>query len=137
MPLTIPDEILVAAHIAELELKRELALALFQQERLTLGRASSLAGMSPREFQRLLANRRIPIHYGVEDFEQDLRTLRQMGPSLIVISDTSPILNLALIRRLDLLVRLYVQVLTRLFALMARDQGTVPMPGTSGIRFEA
>jgi predicted HTH domain antitoxin len=137
MPLTIPDEILVAAHIAELELKRELALALFQQERLTLGRASSLAGMSPPEFQRLLANRRIPIHYGVEDFEQDLRTLRQMGPSLIVISDTSPILNLALIRRLDLLVRLYVQVLTRLFALMARDQGTVPMSGTSGVRFEA
>jgi len=60
-------------------LKRELALTLFQQERLTLGRASSLAGMSQREFQRLLADRHIPMHYGVEDFKQDLETLRQMG----------------------------------------------------------
>jgi predicted HTH domain antitoxin len=79
MPLTIPDEILAAADITELELKQELALTLFQQERLTLGRASSLAGMSQREFQRLLADRRIPIHYGVEEFKQDLETLRQMG----------------------------------------------------------
>jgi len=79
MPLTIPDDVLAAAHITELELKRELALTLFQQERLTLGRASSLAGMSQQEFQRLLADRRIPIHYGVEEFKQDLETLRQMG----------------------------------------------------------
>jgi len=79
MPLTIPEEILVAAHMTELELKRELALTLFQKERLTLGCASTLAGMSQREFQRLLADRRIPIHYGVEEFEQDLETLRQMG----------------------------------------------------------
>jgi predicted HTH domain antitoxin len=79
MPLTIPDEVLAAAHMTELDLKRELALTLFQQGRLTLGRASSLAGMSQLEFQRLLADRRIPIHYGVEEFKQDLETLRQMG----------------------------------------------------------
>jgi predicted HTH domain antitoxin len=77
MPLTIPDEVLAAAHMTEMDLKRELALTLFQQERLTLGRTSALAGMSQREFQRLLADRRIPIHYGVEDFKQDLESLRQ------------------------------------------------------------
>ncbi len=65
--------------MTELDLKRELALTLFQQERLTLGRASGLAGMSQREFQLLLADRHIPIHYGVEEFKQDLETLRQMG----------------------------------------------------------
>ncbi len=78
MPLYIPDEILAKVHMTELELKRELALTLFQQERLTLARASSLAGMNQREFQRLLADRRIPIQYGVEEFKQDLETLRQM-----------------------------------------------------------
>ena len=61
------------------ELKQELALTLFQQERLTLGEASELAGMSQREFQLLLAERRIPVHYGIEEFEEDLATLRQMG----------------------------------------------------------
>jgi len=79
MSITIPDEVLAAAHLTELELKRELALALFQQERLTLASASRLAEMSQREFQRLLADRRIPVHYGVEEFKQDMDTLRQMG----------------------------------------------------------
>jgi len=77
MPVTIPDEVLTAAHITEPELKQELALALFQQERLTLGQASVLAGMSQLTFQALMAERRIPIHYGVVEFREDLRTLRQ------------------------------------------------------------
>src|ERR1017187_3110959 len=77
MPVTIPDEILTAAHITEPELKQELALALFQQERLTLGQASSLAGISQLAFQALMAERRIPIHYGVVEFREDLQALRQ------------------------------------------------------------
>jgi predicted HTH domain antitoxin len=78
MPVTISDEVLVAAHISELELKRELALTLFQQERLTLAQASRFSEMSQLAFQALLAERQIPIHYGVEEFRQDLRTLRQV-----------------------------------------------------------
>ena len=79
MPVTIPDEILVAAHISEPELKQELALTLFQRERLTLAQASRLADMSRLAFQRLLAERQIPIHYGAGEFDEDLRTLRKMG----------------------------------------------------------
>lgn len=77
MAVTIPDEVLAAARISELELKRELAVTLFQQERLTLGQASRLAEMSQLAFQALLAERQIPIHYGVEEFREDVRTLRQ------------------------------------------------------------
>jgi len=75
MPFTISDEVLTAAHISEPELKRELALTLFQQERLTLAQASRLAEMSQLAFQSLLAKRQIPIHYGVQEFREDLRTL--------------------------------------------------------------
>jgi predicted HTH domain antitoxin len=77
MPVTISDEVLMAAHISELELKRELALTLFQQERLTLPQASRLAETSQLAFQALLADRQIPIHYGVEEFREDVRTLRR------------------------------------------------------------
>jgi len=77
MPVTISDEVLTAAHISERELKEELALALFQKERLTLSQASRLAEVSQLTFQALLAERRIPIHYGVEEFREDLRALRQ------------------------------------------------------------
>ena len=76
----ISDEVLTAAHISESELKQELALALFQQERLTLAQASRLAETTQLEFQALLAERRIPIHYGVEEFREDLQTLRQGRP---------------------------------------------------------
>jgi predicted HTH domain antitoxin len=76
MPVTISDEVLAAAHISEPELMRELALALFRQERLTLAQASRLAEMTQLAFQALLADRQIPIHYGVEEFREDVRTLR-------------------------------------------------------------
>ena len=80
MPFTISDEVLTAAHISEPELKRELALTLFQQERLTLAQASRLAEMSQLAFQALLAERQIPIHYGVQEFREDLRTLSRTEP---------------------------------------------------------
>jgi predicted HTH domain antitoxin len=79
MPVTITDEVLSAAHLSGAELKRELALTLFEQERLTLAQASRLAEMSILGFQALLAEREIPIHYGVDEFRDDLRTLRGMG----------------------------------------------------------
>jgi predicted HTH domain antitoxin len=35
--------------------------------------------MSRIQFQHLLASREIPVHYGVEEFDQDLHTLRELG----------------------------------------------------------
>lgn len=72
MSFVLPDDILQAARMSEEELRRELALLLFQQEKLSLGKASQLAKMTRLEFQHLLASRRIPVHYDVADFEQDL-----------------------------------------------------------------
>jgi len=65
--------------MTEEERMRELAVALFQMERLTLARACRLAQMDRIEFQRLLASRRIPMHYDVAEFEEDIATLRKMG----------------------------------------------------------
>jgi len=77
MPVTISDEVLKAAHMSEPELKQELAVTLFQQDRLTLAEASRFAGMNQLAFQAILANRQIPIHYGVEEFREDVRSLRE------------------------------------------------------------
>jgi predicted HTH domain antitoxin len=78
MPVTLPDELLQSATMTEAELKMELAIALFQQERLTLGQAASLVGVTQLDFQRRLATRRIPIHYDAEAMEQDLRRVRDL-----------------------------------------------------------
>lgn len=79
MSVVIPDEVLDASHMTPAEFKQEVAVMLFQREKLTLGQASHLAGMSQLQFQLLLASRQIPIHYDVADFEADLRTLRETG----------------------------------------------------------
>jgi predicted HTH domain antitoxin len=79
MAFTIPDEVLAAAHITEHELRQELALTLFQQERLTFGQAAELAELPQLSFQRLLASRRIPIHYGVEEMEHALRRVQGLA----------------------------------------------------------
>lgn len=79
MAQILPDDILHATRMTEEELRREIAVLLFQREKLTLSRASRLAGMSRIEFQHLLASRQIPIHYDVSDFEEDLKTLRDVA----------------------------------------------------------
>jgi predicted HTH domain antitoxin len=79
MSIVISDEILQTTRMSKDELLREIAIMLFQKEKLTLGQASRMAGANQLEFQHLLASRQIPVHYDVEDFETDLKTLRGMG----------------------------------------------------------
>ena len=79
MSVVIPDEILYTTHITAAELTQEIAVALYQKEKLTLGQASKLAGVNQLQFQFMLASRRIPIHYDIADFEADIKTLHAMG----------------------------------------------------------
>ena len=79
MSLVIPDDILRAANISARELRQEIALLLFQQDKLTPGQASEFTGLSQLEFQRLLASHHIPVHYGRQEFADDLETLRRSG----------------------------------------------------------
>jgi predicted HTH domain antitoxin len=77
--IELPDDIVQSAHLTEAELLREIAVLLFQQERITLGRASLLCGIDQIEFQKLLASRRISVHYDIEDYEADLRSICKDG----------------------------------------------------------
>jgi predicted HTH domain antitoxin len=52
---------------------------LFEREKLTLGQAARLAGMTQVQFQHLLSAHKIAVHYDVSDFEQDIATLKTMG----------------------------------------------------------
>ena len=80
MSVVISDEILQASQLTPDEFRQEIALHLFQTGRLTLGYASKLAGMSPNAFRQLLKQRSIPLYsYDIEDFELDLKNLRELG----------------------------------------------------------
>ena len=79
MSLVIPEEILTTTRMSEAEMRKEIAIMLFQKEKLTLAQASRFAGINRIAFQHLLASRQIPIHYDVEDFEKDIENLKEMG----------------------------------------------------------
>lgn len=79
MSLVISDEILKASEMSEKEFLLEIAIMLFQQEKISLAKASKIAGMNQIKFQTLLANRGICIHYDVAEFKEDIKGLRERG----------------------------------------------------------
>ncbi len=78
MSIVIPDEVLQTTHRTASEFMQEITVWLYSKEKLTLGQASRLAGMSQLRFQCLLARRKIPVHYDTVDFEADLKTLLEL-----------------------------------------------------------
>ncbi len=77
--MTIPNELVRAARMTEVEILLELAVVLFHKEKLTLGQAATLAGISQFQFQQLLGSRGIAIHYDVQDYIEDLQTIQRLG----------------------------------------------------------
>jgi predicted HTH domain antitoxin len=78
--LTIPAEYIKATRMTEAELLLEVAVMLFQKEKLSLGQAARLAGIPQYRFQMLLASRGISLHYDVEEFREDVETLKRLRP---------------------------------------------------------
>ncbi len=74
--LEIPDTVAQAIRLPEdrltQELLIELALVLYARGMLSFGKARELAGMGKYEFGRLLGERGIERHYGIEELEDDL-----------------------------------------------------------------
>jgi predicted HTH domain antitoxin len=79
MTIQISDKILERCSIKPEEVKLEVALVLYAKEILTLEQASKVAEIDQLRFQQILGERNIPIHYGIEDFEEDLKTLSKLG----------------------------------------------------------
>ena len=79
MALILSEEELHAAGMTRPELRQHIATFLFEQDRLTLGQASVLAGMSQAAFMHLLARHDLSLHYGTEELREDLETIRRFG----------------------------------------------------------
>jgi predicted HTH domain antitoxin len=78
--LDIPNNIHEALHVspaeAEARLKLELAVALYAQKALGLGKTAELAGISRLALNDILAERGIPMHYGQKELDEDLAYAR-------------------------------------------------------------
>ena len=56
-----------------------MAAHLYEQGRLSAGKARELADMILWAFRQLLASRRIPPHHDETDLDEDVATLRVLG----------------------------------------------------------
>ena len=77
--IEIPEEVLEATRMSLQEIKLELAIALFQQEKLSFGKARELAGVDFWTFQQILGSRGIHPHYDVAELEEDLVALAALN----------------------------------------------------------
>jgi len=78
--LKIPGDVMEALRLppdeVETELRKELALALYQRGVLSSGKACALAGMTRWEFEELLGQRQIRRHYTEKNLEEDIKYAR-------------------------------------------------------------
>lgn len=77
--IEIPQDILTSARLTMDELKQEMAVFLYQQGRLSVGKAHELADMSLWQFRQLLASRLIPVHLDEQDVLDEYHTLERLG----------------------------------------------------------
>lgn len=83
LSIEVPKELLQAiklpAEEVPVRLKRELAIRLYAKGLLSFGKARQLAGMTRWDFHDLLGEEGIPRRYDVEEIEEDLQTLEELG----------------------------------------------------------
>lgn len=75
--LQIDDSILKKANITAIELKTEIACLLYSQNRISIGIAKDLAETDLISFQKILAGKKIPLNYSMDDFESDLNVVNE------------------------------------------------------------
>lgn len=79
--LEIPQDVLDSARLSPNDIKVELAVYLYATDRLSIGKARELAGMSLWQFRQLLASRQISPHFDADDLEADVQALEELDRS--------------------------------------------------------
>ena len=77
--VSVSHELELATRMSAQEIRRELAVHLYARGKLSVGKARELAEMDVAAFQCLLGSREIPVNYGLEDFQDDLETIKRLA----------------------------------------------------------
>ena len=78
----LAEELLAAAGIPEgspsSSAAQLIALELFREHRISLGKAAELSGLSVERFMAFSAQREVPLHYTETDWEADQATAKEL-----------------------------------------------------------
>jgi len=79
----IPAELVVAAGLDADNLSaaatRLLGLELYREGKVSLGSAAELCHLPVEQFMEFSGRHNVPLHFGVDDLEEDRRTLEWLG----------------------------------------------------------
>lgn len=79
----IPTALVVAAGLdadnLSAEATRLLALELYREDKVSLGRAAELCHLPAEQFMEFAGRHNVPLHYGAEDLKDDRQTLERLG----------------------------------------------------------
>jgi predicted HTH domain antitoxin len=80
--IELPEELIRAAKVsaktASEDIAKILTLELFRERTISMGKAAELCGLSVEEFMAFASRREVPLHYELEDLEND----RKLADSL-------------------------------------------------------
>ena len=77
MQFALPDELTIGLDLTPETARIDLAIGLYAERRVTLGRAAKLAGMAQSAFLKKLGELCIPMHYDLAELEEDLLVVRE------------------------------------------------------------
>ena len=79
----IPAELVLAAGLdadsLSAEATRLLALELYREDKVSLGRAAELCQTPVEQFMEFAGRHNVALHYGADELEEDRRTLERLG----------------------------------------------------------
>jgi predicted HTH domain antitoxin len=78
MEIRVADELVRGIHMPKEQWLLDLAIGLFVDRRVTLGRGAEIAGVSKPAFLDALGQRQVPINYDESDLESDLKTIANL-----------------------------------------------------------
>ena len=83
MKVDLPAALVRAAALDTANLSQEaarlLALELFREDKVSLGRAAELCRTPIEAFMVFAAEHEVPLHYGIAELEEDRRTMERLG----------------------------------------------------------
>jgi predicted HTH domain antitoxin len=81
--VTLPADLLRAAGLdvrnPSTDASRLLALELYREDKISLGRTAELCQTPLEQFLEFAGNHSVPLHYGLEQLDEDRRTLNRLG----------------------------------------------------------
>jgi predicted HTH domain antitoxin len=77
MTIELPDQELGSLKLTGEQARLSLAVGLYTERKVTLGRAAKIAGIPYTEFMQELGKYGVCVNYTMEDLLQDITTVRQ------------------------------------------------------------